>query len=279
MFGESKKLCRKWSPHICKLVSATSEPLKTKEERLERWTEHFRHLLNLATTSGNSVLSKGEASESFQIDLGPIRFDEVLYAVCKLKNGKASGPDNISAKMLKSHNGIAEWLWDIVNKYWTERNLPQDWNLTEFVPLYKYKGKRSECGNYRGISLLSVPGKVFASTILNRCKDALDQVLREEQCGFRNSRGCTYQLFALRQILEKCMAFQLDVSFCFIDFRAAFNSVDREMMYKIMKHYGLPQKFVNVIRNSYEGIKFCVKAEGEKGQMFDVKTGVRQGDV
>ena len=75
------------------------------------------------------------------------------------------------------------------------------------------------------------------------------------------------------------MAFQLDVSFCFIDFRAAFDSVDREMMYKIMKHYGLPQKVVNVIRNSYESFKCCVKTEGEKGQMFDVKTGVRQGDV
>ena len=75
------------------------------------------------------------------------------------------------------------------------------------------------------------------------------------------------------------MAFQLDVSFCFIDFRAAFDSVDREMMHKIKKHYGLPQKVVNVIRNSYEGFKCCVKAEGEKGQMLDVKTGVRQGDV
>ena len=220
-----------------------------------------------------------EASESLEIDPGRIRFEEVLYAVRKLKKCKASGPDDISAEMLKSHNGIAEWLWDIVNKCWTEENLPQDWKLAEVVPLYKNKGKRSECGNYRGISLLLVPGKVFASIILNRCKDALDQVLREEQCGFRKSGGCTDQLFALRQILEKCMAFQWDVSFFFIDFRAAFDSVDREMMYKIMKHYGLPQKVVTVIRDSYEGFKCCVKAEGEKGQMFDVKTGVRHCDV
>ena len=220
-----------------------------------------------------------EASESLEIDIGPIRFDEVLYAVRKLKNGEASGPDNISAEMLKSHNGILERLWDIVNKCWTEENLSPDWKLAEVVPFYKNKGKRSECGNYRGISLLSVLGKVFASIILNRCKDAFDQVLREEHCGFRKSRGGTDQLFALRPILEKFMAFQLDVSFCFIDFRAAFDSVDREMMYKIMKHYGLPQKIVNVIRNSYEGFNCCVKAEGEKGQMFDVKTGVRQGHV
>ena len=215
VFGESTQLCRKWSPHISKLVSTTGEPLKTKEERLERWTEHFKHLLNPTRTGGNSVLSIVEACESLEIDLGPIWLDEVLYAVHKLKNGKASGPDDISAEMLKSLNGIAEWLWDIVNKCCTEENLPQDWKLAEVVLLYKNKGKRSECGNYGGILLLSVPGKIFASIILNRCKDALDQVLREEQCGFRISRGCTDQLFALSQILEKCMAFQLNVRFCF----------------------------------------------------------------
>ena len=75
------------------------------------------------------------------------------------------------------------------------------------------------------------------------------------------------------------MAFQLDVIFCMIDFRAAIDLVDREMMYKIMKHYELPQKVVNVIRNSYEGFKCCVKAEGGKGQMFDMKFGVCQGNV
>ena len=144
VFGESKQLCRKWSPHISKLVSTTGEPLETKEERLERWTEHFKQLLDPATTSGNSVLSIVELSESPEIDLGPIRFDEVLYAVRKLKNGKASGPDDISAEMLKSHNGIAERLWDTVNKCWTKKNLPQDWKLAEVVPLYKNKGKKSE---------------------------------------------------------------------------------------------------------------------------------------
>ena len=144
VFWESKHLCRKWSPHISKLVSTTGEPLKTKEESLERWTEHFKHLLNPATTCANSVLSIVEASESLEIDLCPIRFDEVLYAVRKLKNGKASGPDNISVEMLKSHNGIPERLWDIVNKCWTEEHLPQDWNLAEVVPLYKNRGRRSE---------------------------------------------------------------------------------------------------------------------------------------
>ena len=181
--------------------------------------------------------------------------------------------------MLKAHKGIVEWLWDIIDKCWSTEVLPDDWKVAEIVPLYKSKGKRSECSNHRGISLLSVPGKVFASVILNRCKDSVDRVLREEQCGFRKSIGCADQLFALRQIIEKSMAFQLDISFCFIDFQAAFDSVDREQMYQIMKHYGLPQKVINIIRNHYDGFKCRVKAEGEKGRLFDVRTGVRQGDV
>ena len=279
VFGASQQICRNWRPQLTKLVSSTGVNLRTKEERLERWTEHFSQLLNPSTFSCSTRLDPEEAAESLPIDLSPIRFEEVLEAVRRLKNGKASGPDNISCEMLKAHKGIVEWLWDIIDKCWSTEVLPDDWKVAEIVPLYKSKGKRSECSNHRGISLLSVPGKVFASVTLNRCKDSVDRVLREEQCGFRKSRGCADQLFALRQIIEKSMAFQLDISFCFIDFRAAFDSVDREQMYQIMKHYGLPQKVINIIRNSYDGFKCRVKAEGEKGRLFDVRTGVRQGDV
>ena len=175
---------------MTKLVSSTGVNLRTKEERLERWTEHFSQLLNPSTSSCSTRLDPEEAAESLSIDLSPIRFEEVLEAVRRLKNGKASGPDNISCEMLKAHKGIVEWLWDIIDKCWLTEVLPDDWKVAEIVPLYKSKGKRSECSNHRGISLLSVPGKVFASVILNRCKDSVDRVLREEQCGFRKSRGC-----------------------------------------------------------------------------------------
>ena len=222
VFGASQQICRNWRPQLTKLVSSTGVNLRTKEERLERWTEHFSQLLNPSTFSCSTRLDPEEAAESLPIDLSPIRFEEVLEAVRRLKNGKASGPDNISCEMLKAHKGIVEWLWDIIDKCWSTEVLPDDWKVAEIVPLYKSKGKRSECSNHRG------------------------------------------------------MAFQLDISFCFIDFRAAFDSVDREQMYQIMKHYGLPQKVINIIRNSYDGFKCRVKAEGEKGRLFHVRTGVRQ---
>ena len=71
VFGESKQVCQKWSPDISKLVLTRGEPLKTKEERLELWTEHFKHQLNPTKTSGNSVLIIVEASE---VQFGLMKF-------------------------------------------------------------------------------------------------------------------------------------------------------------------------------------------------------------
>ena len=105
-------------------------------------------------------------------------------------------------------------------------------------------------------------------------------MLREEQCGFRKNTGCSDHLFALRQVLEKFMTYKLDVTF-FIDFSAVFDTVDR-----IMEHYLQDKETLfgstkngNFIHNSYEGFKCCVKAQCGKRQMFDVKSGFRQGDV
>ena len=124
-----------------------------------------------------------------------------------------------------------------------------------------------------------MPGKVLAAVTFNRRKEALDKVLREEQCGFRKSRCCTDQLFALRQIIEKALLYQVDLSLCFIDFRAAFDSVERDRMYEILRHYGLPVKILNILKNSYDGFNCRVKSEGVVGDTFDVRAGVRQGDV
>ena len=70
-----------------------------------------------------------------------------------------------------------------------------------------------------------------------------------------------------------------DLSLCLIDFRLAFDSIVRDSMYEILKQYGLLVKIVNIIRNSYDGFKCRVKSEGEVGDTFEVRAGVRQGDV
>ena len=80
------------------------------------------------------------------------------------------------------------------------------------VPLYKGKGERTECGNYRGISMLSVVGKIYAGILEVRVRKVTEGLIDDEQGGFRAGRGCVDQIFTLKQIGEK--AREKDCSVC-----------------------------------------------------------------
>ena len=73
-------------------------------------------------------------------------------------------------------------------------------------PAFKGKGDRCECSNSRGISLLTAVEKLYGRVLIGRVVNRTDGVLREDQCGFRSSRGCVNQLFVVRQLCEKILA-------------------------------------------------------------------------
>ena len=107
-------------------------------------------------------------------------------------------------------------------------------------------------------------------------KDAVDAVLREEQSGFRPTRSCTDAIFSLRTIIEKTIAYQIPIYMHFIDFRKAFDSIHRDNMWKIMTYYGIPEKYVRLLKEMYNGTKCCVRLEQGTTNSFEVETGVRQ---
>ena len=76
-----------------------------------------------------------------------------------------------------------------------------------------------------------------------RLGDAVDKVLREEQCGFRKGRGCVDQVFALRLIIEKSLRCQTPLVLSFIDYEQDFDSVDRQALSKVLSLYGIPEKY------------------------------------
>ena len=109
---------------------------------------------------------------------------------------------------------------DLCNMIWDNKEVPSDWQCGIIIPLPK-KGDLSDCGNWRGITLTSVPGKIFCSLLLSRIKVSVDKILRQEQAGFRPGRSCNEQIYILRQILEKVNAWQKPVILNFIDFQKA----------------------------------------------------------
>ncbi|VDP60400.1 unnamed protein product [Schistosoma curassoni] len=137
------------------------------------------------------------------IDVNPPTTEEIRMAIRRIKSGKAAGPDNIPAEALKSDIELTKNMLHLLfKKIWEEEQVPMNWKEGHVIKIPK-KGDLSKCENYRGITLLSVPGKVFNGVLLNRMKDAIDAQLRDQQAGFRKDRSCTDQIATLWVIVEQ----------------------------------------------------------------------------
>ena len=129
-----------------------------------------------------------------------ICMDEIVKAVNSMKLGKAVGYDRISAEMLKAGQGVvASQLYRLFNLCWSNGLVPRDWCKAVIVPLYKGKGSQQDCKNYRGISLLSVVGKLYAKVLIERVMKETDEKIWDVQAGFRKGMGCTDQVFSLHR--------------------------------------------------------------------------------
>jgi len=139
----------------CPVRSADGSKLITdKKEILDRWAEHYQHLLNRGNPSDPTVFENlPEFPTIPELDNMPTH-QEVHMAIISLKNNKAAGPDGIPAEILKhGGNAILDSLHDIFQKVWAASCCPQKWKDADIVSIFKKKGDRAVCGNSRGISL------------------------------------------------------------------------------------------------------------------------------
>ena len=118
---------------------------------------------------------------------------------------------------------------------------------------------------------------MFCRVILERIKITLDEKLREEQAVFRAGRSGTDQIATLRIIVEQSIEWQPSLYINFIDFEKAFDSISREVLWRLLRHYGMPVKAVTIIRALYEGFSAQVIHNGQRTQSLNMRTGVRQG--
>ena len=249
--------------------------LAKDEDQLRRWAEHFQEILNRPQPSDMPDIPPAE--KPLTVNLNRPSRTEIRKAIKALKNNKAPGPDGVPAEALKASIQVStEMLYELFGKIWISEVVPKDWTCSHIVKLPK-KGTLDQCKNYRGISLLSVPGKVLSRIMLDRLKIELDKQLREEQAGFRSERSCTDQIATLRIIIEQSLEWNSPLYVNFIDFEKAFDSVNREFLWKVMRHYGIPEKFVMIIKNMYDQAQSRVIHNGQLSEPFNISTGVRQG--
>ena len=252
--------------------------LLNEEAQNKRWVEHFKEVLNRSIPNNTYDLSK-DTPKTLNICMGKIKVAEVTAAIKSLKNNKSAGIDDIPAELLKyGKNVLAKWLVNFFNEIWHKEEMPTEWTKGVIVKLPK-KCYLGDCNNWRGITLLSVPGKVFCKVLLNRLQTQVDRNLREEQAGFRSERSCSEQIFTLRNIIEQTIEFQKSAIVNFIDFQKAFDSVHRPILWKILASYGIPEKYINILKALYKSSSCCIKTANGHTEYFEIMSGLRQGCI
>ncbi len=116
--------------------------------------------------------------------------------------------------------------------------MPEDWRKAIIVPLYKGKGNREECNNYRGISLLIVPGKIYRRILNERMMKITDKSVGDEQRGFRKGRGCVNQIFAMKILVKKYLEKDRRLFAAFMDLEKDYDRVDRKGLWETQECMG-----------------------------------------
>jgi len=253
--------------------------LTDKADVKNRWKEHFQNLLNQSSNTDPNVLNNMDKRPSITAMDNPPTLEEVADAVKSLKNGKAAGADGIPSEVFKFGGpSIVQALHTLFKNCWDTAEVPQDFKDATIVTIFK-KGDRTQCGNYRGISLLSTAGKILAKVLLSRLQQAANKVLPESQSGFRANRSTMDPIFTLRQLQEKSIEQQQPLYMVFIDFTKAFDTVDRNMLWKVLEHYGCPDNIVKIMQEFHNGMQATVRVDGDTTESFPVCHGVKQGCV
>ena len=153
--------------------------------QLNRWREYFKQFLNRPPPESPPEILP--ARLDLPINTKPHTKKEIEETIRQIQSNKAAGPDYIPPEAIKADiTTSVDILHTLFTKIWNEEDIPGDWKKGVLTKLPK-KGNLGNCNNYRGITLLSIPGKVFNRIILNKLKDTVDPKLRDNQAGFRKT--------------------------------------------------------------------------------------------
>ena len=200
-------------------------------------------------------------------------------ALGSITMNKATGGDGIPVELLQIlKDDAVKVLHSICQHIWKTPQWPQDWKRSVFILIPK-KGNAKECSNYHAIALISHASKVMLKILQARLQQYVNRELSDVQAGFRKGRGTRDQIANILWIIKKAREFQKNIYFCFIDYAKAFDGVDHNKLWKILKEMGIPDRLTCLLRNLYAGQEATVRTRHGTTDLFQIGKGVRQGCI
>ncbi len=251
----------------------------------QEWFHHFYCVFNGDTVTGIDLDSIGDSSVNLESVSATLDEDitalEVQDAIRALKSNKAPGPDGLCEELYKySDARIVNFLMIYFNKLFESGMFPLAWSESVIQPLHK-KGNKNSPDNYRGISLLNVSGKLCSYVLNKRLTDWVEEhgLINEAQAGFRRNYSTIDHIFTLLALVQRQLLNHGKLYVAFIDFKKAFDLVDRSCLWAVLRKNGVRGKMYRAIKSMYDVVKTRVRAGGDLTQDFMCPRGLKQGDI
>ena len=260
--------------------------LRYKGHIRERWVRFFRSLLNAKSDMLDPDTTKRLPQQSVTSAPGiePTE-EEIAAAIVAMANVKAVGPGGFPLELLKlglqQDQAILLELHRLTTLIWREGKVPQQWKDV-VIAIFHKKDNQTECGNYRGISLVPHGGKVLLKDVARRLGPYCETkgLLPDEQYGFRPDRSTIDIMFSLRRLQEIRRKAGASFFMCFIDLQKAYESVDCTLLWQVVTRIGVPPQMIAVIQQFHDGMRAWVRpGDVICSDWFEVEQGLQQGCV
>ena len=203
---------------------------------------------------------------------------EVKWALGTITTNKARGGDGIPVELFQILKDNTVKVLHSCQQIWKTQQWPQNWKRSVFIPITK-KGNAKEYSNYHTITLISHANNVMLNILQARLQQYVNRELPDVQAGFRIGRGTRDQIANIRWIVERTREFQKNIYFCFIDYAKAFDCVDHNKLWKILKEIGISERLTCLLRNLYAGQEATVRTGHGTTNWFQIGKGVCQGCI
>ena len=274
------------SKHMISLISHKGIILKEQNDILHETKEHFTKLYAFKETNSVDLndLCKSwnipKLSEERKLSLeGNLSYEEMLDSLKRMKNNKSPGNDGFTTEFYKFFwQDIGHFLVRAMNYAYENGKLSATQKQGVITCIPKGNKDKSYLKNWRPITLLNVSYKIASSSLANRLKYALNDIINEDQTGFLPGRVMAENVRLLYDILFYTEKHQIPGMLLLIDFASAFDTVSWEFMFQVLSFFNFGSSFIKWIKTIYDDIESCVIVNGHMSEWFFPRRGCRQGD-
>ena len=233
--------------------------------------DHFKSVIGNEqdSTEDHDFSLNNENLQNEYLD-SEISENEIKCAVFSQKNNKSTGTDQLCAELFKAaYDIISPFLLVLFNRLLSNSEYPRLWGEGIIVPIFKGENP-DEAGNYRGITLINILGKIYSQILLNRLNKwaEREKKILDTQFGFQKGKSTIDCIFTLHSIIAKTLDAGEKLYCIFIDYEKAFDKIDRSLLWQKLLKEDVSVKLVKALCSMYTVVKSCIRYHSCRSRFF-----------